>query len=330
MKNVSNLGEKALIKHLLTKIGNQQGLSKDTSDDAALIPINDNEYLVLTTDTILESTHIPRSLNFYQIGWKIVSVNLSDLAAMAAKPTHILLTIGLPSTFLIKDIDELYDGVLDACKEYNIQLIGGDTIDSEELLLSATALGKVDKDKVLLKYGYKTGDKIFITGPLGLAATALQDNTDESLLKYLYKPPIRIKEAQFLAKQGVKVATDISDGLASELYELFNSDHLHNPKSDLGFLIYSDNLPIDYRVDIFTANNHNLLMNLLLHVGEDFELLLIIPNDLVNKIDDELKLYPIGEVTNTNKIEIKYGEEKQILSSHGYQHLTKNKKKNIS
>lgn len=323
MKNVSKLGEKALIKHLLSKIGDRQGLSPDQGDDAALIPINDSEYLVLTTDTILKSTHIPLSLNFYQIGWKIVSVNLSDLAAMAAQPTHILLTIGLPPNFLIKDIDELYDGVLDACKQYNIQLIGGDTVDSEELLLSATAIGRVDKDKVLLKYGYNLGDKIFITGPLGLAATALQENNDgdESLLEYLYKPPVRIKEAQFLAEHGVKVATDISDGLASELYELFNSDHLHNPNSNLGFLIFSDSLPVDKRVDSFAANDYDLLMKLLLHVGEDFELLLTIPEDLLNKIDGELKLYPIGEVTNTNKIEIKYGEEKQILSSTGYQHL---------
>ena len=104
------------------------------------------------------------------MGYKAVVVNVSDLASMGADNIRFLLNIAIPKDTLLDDFDDLICGVIRACDDYNIPLIGGDTNEASEIILSGTAIGQVNKDKALMKYGFESGDLVCITGELGLAA----------------------------------------------------------------------------------------------------------------------------------------------------------------
>ncbi|HML05394.1 MAG TPA: thiamine-phosphate kinase, partial [Methanobacterium sp.] len=178
---VSDIGEKELIKRILKKsssnIVNNSFFDnksiKSFKDDAALINFGDS-YLVATSDILFKSSHFPDEMTPKQIGNKVVTVNVSDLAAMGAKPIGIIIAVGLPKDMLLDDFDKLINGIINACEEYEMMLIGGDTNESRELTISGTCLGIVDKNEVLMKDGAKPGDIVAVTGPLGLAAAGFE------------------------------------------------------------------------------------------------------------------------------------------------------------
>ncbi|MGL6298949.1 MAG: thiamine-phosphate kinase, partial [Methanobacteriaceae archaeon] len=233
---------------------------------------------------LLKHSHFPKGMSYFEMGWKSVIVNISDLAAMGASPIGILLSIAVPKTLTISQFDEIIDGVVAACSYYEAPLIGGDTnssissishnshinssfdsnsssssnssanvlnsnvnINEDEIILSVTALGHVEKDKVLMKFGFEEGDYVAITGELGLAALGFEllnsdinnpNSIEHKLVKNSYEkaiikkatdktlnPVAKLLEGKKLKNSGfVTAATDITDGLASELYEMFDSN----------------------------------------------------------------------------------------------------------
>ena len=151
---ISDLGEKKLIKRLLSRSQNPRVKSlflnkisfESLSDDAALLDIGEN-YLVLCSDMLMRSSHFPIEMSYNQIGQKIVAVNVSDLAAMGAETVGIVISMGLPKNMLVEEFDDLIGGILDACEKYEMALIGGDTNESSELTLSGTCVGMVKKEE---------------------------------------------------------------------------------------------------------------------------------------------------------------------------------------
>lgn len=362
---VSDLGEKELINRIITKNRECSSLVCDFSsnfsstdfkttigDDCGLISHNLNEfsYLVTTSDMLIQSTHFPKAMSYYQMGYKSVVVNVSDLAAMGAKPICLVLSLAIPKNLLLDDFDELICGVVGACNDYNIPLIGGDTNEADQIIISATAFGEVNKDKALMKYGFNIGDLVAVTGEIGLAALGFEllnnprklekargiDSSfvDLAIFKAL-KPKACQDESYILAKYNNKKnytnsksfhtssrynisATDITDGLASELYELlerdmqFNTSNLNQdsnlPKYSKSILLYEDSLPIeDEFKKIATAIGCDYL-DLFFHVGEDFELLFTVPKELVSFLKEELDFFIIGEIVE-NKVENELIEE---------------------
>lgn len=339
---VSDIGEKELIKRILKKSSSNivknsffdnRGI-KSFKDDAALINFGD-KYLVATSDILFKSTHFPNEMTYEQIGKKVVTVNVSDLAAMGAKPIGIIIAVGLPKEMLLDDFDNLINGILSACEEYEMMLIGGDTNESRELTISGTCLGIVDKNEVLMKDGANPGDIVAITGPLGLAAAGfeilfnkeiklkdLNEDHKNIALKHALNPDAKSKEGVLLAKNGfVTSCTDITDGLASEIGELVNSS-----TQGIGITIYEEMIPLDSTVlEIARKVNKNPL-EFILYYGEDFELLLTIAKDNFNEISAEIPLYKIGEVNSSGKmIIVKNDGEIEKLEPRGYEHLTKSK-----
>ncbi|BDZ70000.1 thiamine-phosphate kinase [Methanobacterium petrolearium] len=347
---ISHLGEKKLIKRLLSRSRALQPDSpffdefyfKSLSDDAALLNIDDN-YLVVTSDLLIESTHFPSKMSAYQKGMKVVTVNVSDLAAMGAKPIGFILSLGLPRELSLNEFDATMEGVLQACKEYGMGLMGGDTNQSDELILSGTCLGMVDKEKVLLKEGAHKGDIVAVTGPLGVAAAGFEfllyppsndgsksndhgekfaerfkPTTLELIEKHALQPHARLKEGILLADSGaVTSATDITDGLASEVGELVAAS-----SGRVGITLFQDMIPIIPEVkEVAAALNKNPL-DLALYYGEDFELLLTVQKDEFEQLKDEFDLIPVGVVTDSGQMEIvdKAGKTK-ILEPKGYQHF---------
>ncbi len=367
---VSEIGEKGLIERIIEKsktcsiygFDNDIDLSNfatSIGDDSALtsVDMDDNSYLVTSTDMLIQSSHFPKGMTYFQMGYKSVVVNVSDLSSMGADNIGFLLNIAIPKDMLLDDFDDLICGVIRACDNYDIPLIGGDTNEANEIIISGTAIGQVDKDKALMKYGFEEGDLVCISDELGYAALGFEllalkekdpdlyqekiekikeiDSTiiDLALLKAL-KPEAKYDEGHILRDCNTldnKVsATDITDGLASEFYEILNSDKKYSNLNDSsssnsytkGIRIYEEKLPVE---DEFKeiANILNLsYLDLFLHVGEDFEFLFTINEEIKDQLSTEMNYYVIGEITDNNTVEIVLSNGQiEEISSRGYQHL---------
>ena len=386
---VSDIGEKGLIERIIERSKTCSDCRLDSSDnfsdfttsigdDSALtnVKIDDNSYLVSSSDMIIQSSHFPYDMTYFQMGYKAVVVNVSDLASMGAENIGFLLNIAIPKDTLLDDFDDLICGVIKACDNYNIPLIGGDTNQANEIIISGTAIGQVDKDKALMKYGFETGDLVCISGELGLAALGfellnlkklLNNNLFEMVdieekLQKVYeidsslcdlaifkalKVEARYDEGRVLRDYNTKEnrvsATDITDGLASEFYEILNSDkkycqfnnktqdnnlaiESYNNDSEIpyskGIRIYEDKLPVeDEFKEIANVLGINYL-DLFLHVGEDFELLFTINKEMKDQLSSDMNYYVIGEITDSFTVEIVLSNGTiEKISSKGYQHL---------
>ncbi len=283
---VSDIGEKELVKYIIVNS------KKITPDDTAVTPFLDLN-LISTCDMLIQSRHFPKNMSYFDMGFKAVTVNVSDLAAMGAEPLGFLLSIAIPKDLEVDSFKQIIDGVFKACDYYSIPLIGGDTNEASEIIISGTALGTCDKP--LMKNTYKQGDLVAITGDIGLAALGFELETlDNIYVEKALKPKARIKEGQILKDYGATSATDITDGLASELYEI--------KKDNFGFMIYEELLDISDEYKNM-ANGLDLdYLDLILHVGEDFELLFTISKDDLEKLPIDYKV--IGEVTDSDVVEI--------------------------
>lgn len=299
---VSDIGEKELVKYIIAN-------SKDiTPDDTAITKFKDSN-LISTCDMLIQSRHFPENMSYFDMGFKAVTVNVSDLAAMGAEPLGFLLSIAIPKDLNLDFFKEIIDGVLRACDYYSIPLIGGDTNEASEIIMSGTALGVCDRP--LMKDTYNLGDVIAVTGDIGLAALGFElESLDNTYSVKALKPKAKLKEGIIL-KDLATSATDITDGLASELYEI--------KKDNFGFMIYEELLGISDEFKSL-ANDLNLdYLDLILHVGEDFELLFTISKDNLEKLNIDYKV--IGEVTDSDAVELtlENGFVEEIKNK-GYEH----------
>lgn len=313
---LSDLGEFGLIDHILSTVE----IKNDSSilgigDDAALIDAGDH-YKVVSSDLLTEGVHFDLSyFPLKHLGYKAVSVNVSDIAAMNAIPEQILINLALSNRFSVEGIDEFYQGVKLACKDFKVDLVGGDTSSSSAgLFISVTAIGRVDKNKVTKRGGANGKDIICATGDLGGAYIGLQvlerekqvfmadSNMQPELDRYKYmvgrqlKPVARMDIIHELDDLGVVPTSmiDISDGLASELLHL-------QKHSGLGLRIYEDKLPIDNQT-YETAVEFNLdPITCVLNGGEDYELLFTINQEDFKKLETHPDIHFIGYMDDKDK-----------------------------
>ena len=299
---VSDIGEKELVRYIIAN-------SKDiTPDDTAITELTDSN-LISTCDMLIQSRHFPKNMSYFDMGFKSVTVNVSDLAAMGAEPLGFLLSIAIPKDLDVDSFKKIIEGVLSACDYYSIPLIGGDTNEAYEIIISGTALGLADSP--LMKDTYEIGDLIAVTGDIGLAALGFELETlDNVYTKHSLKPEAKIKEGLIL-KDFATSATDITDGLASELYEI--------KRDGFGFMIYEEFLGITDEYKEISEKLNLDYLDLILHVGEDFELLFTISKDNLEKLPIDVKV--IGEVTDSDVVELTlengFVEE---IKNRGYEH----------
>ena len=299
---VSDIGEKELIKYI---ISNTKSI---TPDDTAITPFT-NSNLISTCDMLIQSRHFPDNMDYFDMGFKAVTVNVSDLAAMGAEPLGFLLAIALPKDLSVDSFKKIIDGVFKACDYYNIPLIGGDTNEASEIIITGTALGIADKPLMMDTYNH--GDLICTTGDIGLAALGFElDALDNVYVKKALKPEARIKEALILRDYATS-ATDITDGLASELYAI--------KRDGFGFMIYEEMLDISDEYKNLTNQLNLDYLDLILHIGEDFELLFTIKKEDLEKLNIDYKV--IGEVTDSDVVELTLDNGfVEIIKDKGYEH----------
>ena len=300
---VADIGEKELVKYIIAN-------SKEiTADDTAVTQFSSTN-LISTCDMLIQSRHFPENMSYFNIGFKSVTVNVSDLAAMGAEPLGFLLAIAIPKDLELDSFKEIIDGVLSACDYYSIPLIGGDTNEASEIIISGTALGLCDEP--LMMDNYSIGDVVAVTGDIGLAALGFElEDFNNIYVKKALKPLARINEGITLKNSGATSATDITDGLASELYQI--------KKDSFGFMIYEELLNISDEYKQYCKNLGLNYLDLIFHVGEDFELLFTMPKEKLKNLDINYRV--IGEVTGSDVVELtlENGFVEKIQNK-GYEH----------
>ena len=313
---INEIGEFGLIDKLSQNIGINNDSSKiGIGDDAAVLAFG-QDYVLLSTDMLVEGVHFDLSyMPLMHLGYKAISINVSDIAAMNGIPQQVVISLGLSNRFSVEAVEKLYEGIEAACKDFKVDLVGGDTTASPSgLIISVSITGHVARDKVALRNQAVKGDILCATGDLGGAFMGLQvlerekqvflSNPDmqPDLQKYPYiagrqlKPQARMDIVHELAEAGVrpKAMIDISDGLASELFHI-------GTQSKVGFFVYEDKLPIDKQT-YDTAVEFNLdPITAVMNGGEDYELLFTIGQDDYEKIKNHQDIHFIGYATEPEK-----------------------------
>lgn len=300
--------EDALILSLAKILPTPKQTTLAIGDDAAVIPLNDEEYLLITTDALMEDVHFRLKWgNSFALGWKSLAQNLSDIAAMGGRPTHAVIALALPTDWPEAEAQQLYRGIAELAKESGTDIIGGDTIRSSgPLAITFTVLGRVAKKELLTRAGAQAGDALFVTGQLGLAAAGLQllemenppPSTFQPALAAQLMPQPRLQAARKLAKSALLTAMmDISDGVATDLHRLCR-------QSKLGAEVQAALLPLHPLLsEICQTENFPAQQTpetLALYGGEDFELLFTAPaasEDDLRQLIAPLHLTRIGEMT---------------------------------
>ena len=313
---ISSLGEFGLIEHLTKNIELQNASSiVGVGDDAAVID-HFGKQTVITSDMLVEGVHFDLMYTpLKHLGYKSVIVNLSDIYAMNATPTQIILNIAISNRFSLEALDEFYNGVYAACEKYGVDLIGGDTSSSQKgFIISVTAVGEVTPDKYVKRNTAKRGDLVCVSGDLGGAYIGLlflerekkiylenphiqPDLESESyVIGRLLKPEARKDIIEFFEKERITphAMMDISDGLSSEMLHISN-------QSDLGCVIYEERLPIAEDMKSAAYKFQIDPTACALSGGEDYELLFTIDQNDHDKMKLNEDISVIGYMTEREK-----------------------------
>ncbi len=323
MNKLSDLGERKAIQ-LISNIFLQKEVAVGIGDDCAALDIGE-KYLLVSTDMISQKTHILKEMTPFQIGWFIVSINLSDIAAKGGIPVGLVLSFGLPKETSENFLKILAEGANTCATTYGTNIIGGDMKESSEINICGTAIGIVEKDMFMPRQGAKPEDIIAVTGSLGKAGAGYYSlkskihNTNFS--KLLFEPKPRIKVGQALANlKYVTSCMDISDGLSSSLYQL-------QEVNNTGFEININDIPISKElIDLQNKQKKLDIQKIALHFGGDYELLITLPTNKFKEAKESIEkiggeLIAIGKVTSDKKINIFDGKVRKTLENMGYEHF---------
>lgn len=273
-------------------------------DDCALLSIPKHQLLAVSIDTLVEGLHFPINTPAYDIGFKSLAVNLSDLAAMGAEPAWITLALTMPKANE-NWLQAFSQGLFELAQEYNLQLIGGDTTRGP-LTITIQIHGFLPEKQALRRNGAKVGDKIYVSGPLGDAGLGLQialgkikvKADDEAyLLQRLNRPNPRVKLGLFL-RDFAHSAIDISDGLLADLEHILS-------ESKVGATIYTTLIPLSNELKRNASAEEAI--HLALTAGDDYELCFTVSSEKEEKLIAALKkentiCYCIGEITQENAL----------------------------
>jgi thiamine-monophosphate kinase len=237
------------------------------------------DYVVVTTDAVNPRTHIPPGATPQQFGWYLVAVNLSDIAAAGARPIGFVAALSLPLDTDVEYLRGLALGMEECAKEFGIAVLGGDTKEADVMSLAGTALGRVRKDKILLRTGARPGDAIVVTGDLGRAGLAYQQLTNPmqraDALRSLMRPYPRILEGQGFSDSGLVTSSmDLSDGLGLSLGQMA-------AMTKLSYVVEWDSLPAYRDLDHLAEPQKK---ELVLYSGGDYELLATVKPESVDQL----------------------------------------------
>lgn len=305
---LSDIGEFGLINRFAKQFSNF-GASNTLGigDDCAILPLNENESYIVSTDLLIEDIHFLRNkITPFELGYKSLAVNLSDIAAMGGQPQFSFLSIAIPKDVEVEYLDQFIEGYHQLSSKYNTNLMGGDTTKSvDRLAINVLVVGKIENNKIKLRSDAQTNDIICVTGNLGDSAGGLQILLDQlpvnqkskQLLDAHHLPEPRIKEGLFLSQfKGVHAMMDISDGIASDLRHILNA-------SKQSATIELQSLPTSEVLQQLAKEHYWDITQMATSGGEDYELILTIDSNYFEGIAPKFyqrfqkPLYKIGTIT---------------------------------
>lgn len=308
-REVFNMDEFSFISLIKQDTYKQPSLIKGIGDDAAVFRQSSQD-IVTAVDTFVENVHFSRTtMTPFQIGFRSLAANVSDLAAMGAVPAFYLVSIVIPSSWMEEELHQIFLGMESMGTPHKMDLIGGDTVSGSELSISVTVIGYISRDKARYRNAAKTGDVVFVTGTLGDSQAGYHmltnpgDYMDEAYFHNKHQMPLpRVSFAEKLSNLNRVALNDISDGMANEADEIAAA-------SNVSISIYENKLPIRSSIQQFPLS---LQHKWKLFGGEDFELMgTIAPSEW-----DEL--IKIAQKTETPLTEIGYVGQEQRKSHNVY------------
>lgn len=296
---VWELGEFGLIDLIAKTVGkpSRAELVLGIGDDTAAWRTGKSIQLA-TTDILIQDVHFNlENITWRDLGWKALAVNISDIAAMGGTPSYAMVSLGLPPDTEVTSVRELYRGLKDIAGKFDVDIVGGNISRATVVIIDVSLIGKASRI-LLTRSAAKPGDLIAVTGYLGTSAAGcrmlksslrLDRSTTALLQKAHLRPNPRVAEGQILAKNGVKAAIDISDGLISDLTHICEA-------SKVGARVRIDRLPVHPKVKTVCKDES---LNMALSGGEDYELLFTAKSRVINRIREVMStpVTVIGEIT---------------------------------
>ena len=279
---IKHIGEKNLIGNIKKKITlYSNNVIAGIGDDAAVLKHDKKNYLIFTTDMLVEDVHF--SLKYFtpeQIGMKAVEQNVSDIAAMGGIPKFAMISLALPKKTDIGFVDKLYNGINKKSRKYEISIVGGNMSGSKKVIVNTAMIGFAEKKYLALRSNAKKRDLIFCSGNAGASAVGLgllkQNKKGKSIKKHL-EPQSRLDLARRLVKIGINSMTDVSDGIASEVKNICN-------ESKVGAIIHFDKIPVSKNTIKDSKKIKKNPIDFALYGGEDFELIFTAPKNKLQKL----------------------------------------------
>ncbi len=309
MPTVSEIGERSLIEIFMKHLTPMPDMIIPFWDDASAIDIGNNRALVINTDMLVWKTDVPRGMTPFQAARKTVVMNISDLAAKGVKPIAFMPNLAIPNDYSVEDAEELVKGFEAGARMYNSYVVGGDTNEACDVIISGLAMGIAESKKIMKRdNGVRPGHKLAVTGAFGLTSagfkhlledTPLPEALSETILNSIYLPNARVKEGLALAEtRCVTSCMDSSDGLSVSLYDLRRS-------SGYGFTL--NHIPVHPTAEKFAVYNGLDPNKLALFGGEEYELVFTYSPKNRRKVTQALEsvgceLIIIGTVTENEDI----------------------------
>jgi len=338
---VNEIGEFSLIERMETVLETPvvEGLHQGIGDDAAVYFIGNERVHVITTDALIEGVHFSRSfMPMAYLGFKSIAVNVSDVVAMNASPLYATIALGLPHNVSVEMVEAFYRGVRQACEEYGLTVVGGDTTAARQITIAVTVVGEAAEEDILYRRGARPGDLLCVTGDLGAAyaglkvlldqQTRIQDEgegyePDLDPFRYVIQrqlmPRAKLATIRDWAARRVRPTAliDVSDGLASETHHLCR-------QSRCGALIYGAAIPIDLETRAVAHQFVEDVDTYALFGGEDYELLFALPEQEVDRLDPET-FAVVGRFTDLEEgVRLQTPEGAVIpLEAGGFEHFGK-------
>jgi thiamine-monophosphate kinase len=327
LAGAEELGERRIIEIIRRRLELMPKMPVPFGDDVSACEIGDGNLAVLKTDMLVDKTDVPKGMSLWQAARKAVVMNVSDFAAKGVKPIAMLVSLGIPRSLRHGDIDEIGAGLNAGAREYGAYVIGGDTGEASDLVISLSVFGMTRKGKLMLRSGARPGDLLAVTGPFGKPPAGLKILVDnfkaskeikKTLVESVLTPHARLEEGLALSQTGaISAAIDSSDGLAWSLHEIARA-------SKVGVSV--SYLPVAKEVVRFAITNKLDPPALALYGGEEYELILTVKPTLWIKAEKAAekaggKLMKIGKITAGKNVTMEARGKHVPIAPRGYEHF---------
>ena len=326
-QTVKTLGEHKIIQIIQRQLTQMPNIPVGFGDDISAVNLDQKLCAILKTDMLVKRTDVPKKMTLFQAARKAIIMNISDFASKGVQPIAALVALGLPKNLTQKDVKEIAKGLNIGAQEYGTYIIGGDTGEASELIISVSLFGTAEKSKLMLRNGAKPGDILAVTGGFGKSSAGLRllssdcsasADLRKKLLETVFLPKARLAQGLALSGCGsVSASIDSSDGLAWSINEL-------GRMSSVGFVL--DRVPVADEALQFAEINNLDALQLALYGGEEYELVITVkPAKLGSTIAAIERtggqLLPIGKATESHEIFLDCMGKKNIIAARGWEHF---------